>query len=140
MCERGISAAQVEAVLAKPERCIPDPLKNSVRLERDFDDRTLKVWVVGPWPATREIVVKSTAWKYSAQFTVLSTAVGKVIGTRGTTIQGIRDRNGAHIVVKPDGTVRISAGELSSLATARQQILAIAGRPPVSDNEQPRRR
>ena len=129
MRERGVSAAQVEAVLADPARHIPDLRENSIRLERDFDDRILKVWVVAPWPATRESVVKSTAWKYLATLTVPPAMVGRVIGAGGATIQQIRDEAGANIAVSRDGTIRISAGDPSSLDAARLRILAIAEGP-----------
>ena len=130
MGERGITAAQVEVVLADPARTRPDPAEHSVRLERDFTDRILKVWVAEPWPAKGAIVIKSTAWKYLATLTIPTRTVGRLIGARGSTIRAIQDQTGAHIKVdRQEGTVRISAGDRAAVDTARHRILAITTRP-----------
>lgn len=126
MNERGVSVTQVEAVLADPTRQIYDTQKNSVRLERDFGGRILKVWVVEPWPATSEIVIKTTAWKYQVTLSLPPTAVGRVIGRGGANVKGIQDQYGVRIKVNRDGTVRVIAGDQASLDAAQRQILTIS--------------
>jgi len=62
MALRGVSEAQVEQVLDKPENWFDDPDQHSVRLTKQVDGRLLKVWVVAPWPQDDRSVVKSVAW------------------------------------------------------------------------------
>jgi len=134
MSQRGITAEQVEAVLADPERVNPDPEEHSVRLERAFVGRILKVWVAEPWPAD-EIVVKTTAWQYLMTINIPVGSIGRVIGHKGETIQAIRKSTGAHIIVNDDGTVRISAGDQPSATTAKQEIMRLVSRPTVKLGE-----
>lgn len=129
MTQRGITSDQVTSVLVHSERRESDPKENSVRLERDFEGRTLKVWVAEPWPATQEIVVKSAAWHYFTTVTIPIERKGLLIGRAGRTIDEIRASTRAHISVKDDGTVDISAGNSHSLEAAREKIEAIANRP-----------
>ena len=125
MTQRGITSDQVTWVLIHPERQKSDPIENSVRLERDLEGRTLKVWVAEPWPATSQIVVKTTAWQYFATIKVPVERVGLIIGRGGATIRQIEESAGARISVsKTDGTVDIRAGDLRALETAREQIQA----------------
>ena len=129
MAQREITESQVMPVLANPGRCNPDPKKCSVRLERDFGGRTLKVWVAQPWPAVQEIVVISVAWCYFAAVKVRVEQIGRIIGRNGGTIKEIEASTGTRIQVGDDGTVDIRANDLDSVAAARRKIEAIAGRP-----------
>ena len=140
MSERGITQAQVAAVLADPARNHRDRAENSVRLERDFTDRTLKVWVAEPWPAAHEVVIKSTAWKYVTTLTIPTGMVRRVIGTKGATIQAIRERTGAAVSIRSDGTVHISAGDRASADAAQAQIHALTTVAPCRRPKAPERR
>lgn len=126
MQERGVTAKQIELVLARPDRSESDPHENSVRLERDFDGRFLKVWVAEPWPPAGEVVIKSTAWRFTARFTIPANRIGTVIGRKGATIEHVRATTDASIHIGDDGTVMISAGEKSSVDAARKAIEALA--------------
>ena len=131
MAERGVSPAQIEAVLAGPERIMTDPVQGSVRLERTFGDRTLKVWVVAPWPNTSEIVVKTTAWKDpTIELRIPNRMIGRLIGPGGATINSIRSQTGAWITVDDqNGTVRISTPDRATAEAARQLILGLTTPP-----------
>lgn len=122
MSQRGVSSDNVRAVVTRPERAVADAAEGSVRLERDLGGRTLKVWVVAPWPPEREAVVKSTAWAdYTGEVTVPRASLGRVIGKGGATIRGIRSAHDARIV--QDGTTfRISADDADSVRRAQQSI------------------
>jgi len=125
MQQRGVTAEQVKSVLDRPHRQEKDPLENSVRLERAFERRVLKVWVAEPWPPTSEAVIKSTAWHYCMTVKIPVTKKGLLIGKGGRTIQAIRASTGARVEVHEDGTVRISAEDSQTVETARQRIVAI---------------
>lgn len=127
MMERGIHASQVESVLANPARRVRDHLENSVRLEGDYDDRILKVWVAEPWPAAEVAVIKSTAWKHVTTLNIPTGQIGRVIGRDGAAIQRLRGETGAQILVNQDGTIRISAGDEATLDSVRQRIVAMTG-------------
>lgn len=124
MNQRHITPAQVKAVIANPARHKLDSRQNSVQLEGDYEGRILKVWVVEPWPATTEVVVKTTAWRYYATLTIPRERVGRLIGRNGETIQRLRIETGAHINVKDDGTVHITGGDKATTEDARQRIVA----------------
>ncbi|MHA7985343.1 KH domain-containing protein [Rathayibacter sp. CAU 1779] len=126
MLQRGVDPRQLESVLVKPARVLRDRGEDSVRLEGDFDGRLLKVWVAEPWPSTSEVVVKSTAWTYVAEFPIVPGAVGRVKGRGGQTIQAICRESGAQITVERSGAVRITAGDQASVESARRSILAAA--------------
>lgn len=126
MQQRGVDAADIERVLARPARVLPDAGENSVRLEGDFRGRLLKVWVVAPWPSKDEIVVKSTAWNYVLEFTIPRNAVGRVVGKGGATIEGIRRMSGAQISVDRTGAVRINGGSAATVKAAKSEVLAAA--------------
>ncbi len=126
MQQRGVAAEQVKSVLDRPRSQERNPLENSVRLERDFEGRVLKVWVAEPWPPTYEAVIKSTAWHYCMTIKVPVKKKGLLIGKGGRTVQAIRASTGARVEVHEDGTVRISADDSQTVETARQRIVAIA--------------
>ncbi len=129
MAERDITAAEIESVLAKPARHTPDPVERSVRLERDFGDCTLKVWVVAPWPNREKVTVKSTARQYATDVTVPPGSLPHVIGKGGSAITRLREETGAHIVIQSNASIRITAGTRNSVEAAEKQILTIANRP-----------
>jgi len=122
MSERGVTEAQVASALARSDRHEKDPVENSVRFERDFSGRTLKVWMAEPWPPTSEAVVKSTAWHYHESIRIPADRVGALIGRKGSTIQEIRTATGARISVDDDGTVRISADDNQSVQAAKSAV------------------
>lgn len=133
MRERLVSEAEIETVLAGPARSVEDPANRSVRLERDFGDRTLKVWVASPWPSV-SVVVKTTAWSYSSAFRIPAEAVGLVIGRKGRTIEQLRAESGAQIRVEDGGAVHISAdtkaaAEMAWLGVQRVATRQTAGLP-----------
>lgn len=127
MTQRGVTAAQVASALARPDRQEKDPLENSIRIERDFDGRTLKVWMAQPWPPTREAVVKSTAWHYHETIRIPADRIGKLIGRKGATIEELRRTTGATVNVEDDGTVRISGDEQGSVQAAKRAVRKIVG-------------
>lgn len=138
---RRVSSEQVMHVLANPDRFTRDTINNSVRLERDEQGRTLKVWVAEPWPTHREIVVKTTAWHHATSFAIPSNTVGRVIGRGGATIRQLRAETGAYIGVRSDGTVSVSADDSGTVEHARQRVCALAfpAAPHATDNNLERR-
>lgn len=125
MILRDVAEADVLATIAKPDRVIRDQIENSVRLEADHGDRSLKVWVAEPWPSSIETIVKSTAWHYRTTITIAPEQVGRLIGSKGRTVQTLRDETGAHINV--DGlTVTITAGDRAAMEHALRRVTAIA--------------
>jgi hypothetical protein len=129
MRERSITKDQVESALRAPDRREQDLEERSVRFEKDFDGRVLKVWVAAePWPPSDTVVIKSTAWKYVDTFEIPADTIGRVIGRNGTTIQQVRNTTGAQIAVR-DVLVQISAGDRRSVERARQMIDEITRKP-----------
>lgn len=129
MQQRGVSRAQIEAVIASPQRQQRDPAENSYRLERDFGSRVLKVWVAEPWPARDEIVVKSTAWKFHFELHIPASAVGRVVGAGGGNIRRLETQTQAKISVDRDGVVRITSGVEAHGLDAKKRIEAIVSGP-----------
>ena len=125
MAGRGITAAQVESVLADPARTVKDPENNSVRLEGDVDGSILKVWITDPRPARRQIVIKSTAWNHILEFKIPSQAISHVIGRDGKTIRSIEERTGTRVSISQRSTVRISAGDRASAERAQEEVKSI---------------
>lgn len=121
MTQRGVTRREIEEVLAAPTRAIRDLSAGSVRLERDYPGRVLKVWVVAPWPATTEIVVKTTAWNYIEQLPIPAGSAGHLIGKHGTRVRGISERTGARISVS-DTSIRIEAGSATPVSAAKSEI------------------
>ncbi|MFF2831933.1 DUF4258 domain-containing protein [Cellulosimicrobium cellulans] len=128
MALRGVTTAQIEATVARPDRFRRDHVMNSVRLEADHQDRVLKVWVTEPWPAAAEVVVKSAAWHYRTTLTVPPDAVGRLIGRGGRRIESVRAETGAHIRIDRD-IVTISADSASTIDHAQQRIASIVTSP-----------
>lgn len=127
MAERGVTAQQIAAALARPDRHEADRVENSVRVERDYDGRTLKVWVAEPWPPASEAVVKSTAWHYHDTMRIPAARIGALIGRKGRTIDEIRRGTGARINVDDDGTVHITGDEHAAVQAAKRAIGKIVG-------------
>lgn len=127
MSQRGVTTQQVAAALARPDRQEQDPVENSMRIERDFDGRTLKVWLAEPWPPTREAVVKSTAWHYHDTIRIPADQIGKLIGRRGGTIEELRRTTGARVSVEDDGTVQISGDDHAIVQAAKRAVRKIVG-------------
>ena len=122
MAERGVSEQQIVTTLNRPDRHEPDRVENSVRVERDFDGRTLKVWVAESWPPRGEAVVKSTAWHYHDTMRVPVDRLGALIGRKGSTIEGIRRTTGTRINVERDGTVQISGDDRAAVQAAKRAV------------------
>lgn len=126
---RGVSRAQIEAVVASPQRQQHDPEENSYRLERDFGSRVLKVWVAEPWPARDEIVVKSTAWKFHFELRIPASDVGRVVGAGGGNIRRLESQTQAKISVDRDGLVRITSGVEAHGLDAKKRIESMVSSP-----------
>jgi len=125
MTLRGVAEHEILAAVANPDRFTRDRTENSVRLEAEHGDRVLKVWVAEPWPSSAETVVKSAAWQYRTTITIDPESVGRLIGTKGRTVQALRQVTGAYIRV--DGpTVTITAGERVAMEYALKRVTAIA--------------
>ena len=127
MAQRGVTAQQVASALAGPDRQEKDPLENSVRIERDFAGRTLKVWMAEPWPPKHEAVVKSTAWHYHDTIRIPRSQIGKLIGRKGATIEEVRRMTGAHVNVEDDGTVQIGGDDNATVQAAKRAVKKIVG-------------
>ena len=96
-----------------------------MRLEGDFADRVLKVWVVAPWPNRHEIVIKSAAWTdFLITFTIPAGTVSQVKGGGGKTIKEIEKTTGARVAVDRHGAVRVSAKSRASIEAAKQKVMA----------------
>ena len=110
-----------------PTRHYPRPSDSGSRPTRTTEVRPDRE---EPWPATRQIVVKSTAWQYFTTIKVPVERVGLIIGRGGRTIQQIEEVTQARISVnKMDGSIDIRAGDIRSLETARERVNQIADRP-----------
>lgn len=125
MRQRDVSKAQITEVLERPERALEDKAQGSIRLERNFDGRTLKVWVNPPWPATPEAVVRTTAWNASTTFEIPSAAIGRVKGKGGATVRRIELETSTWISVGSDGRVLIKADRLEAIKLAQEKIQSI---------------
>lgn len=126
MRERGILENQVTELLRQPQRSQDDATQGSVRLERDFDGRTLKVWVNPPWPPTQEAVIRTTAWTAVETLTVPREAVGRVKGTGGAVVRQIQLETATWINVSSDGKVIIKGDSLDAIKRARTKVEALA--------------
>ncbi|MCC3300679.1 KH domain-containing protein [Arthrobacter sp. zg-Y895] len=124
MLERQVRQHQIEQVIAKPSRTVPDRQNGSVRLERELDGRVLKVWVVAePWETAKAATVKTTAWADLAQtFEIPPGRAGLIIGPGGSTVRGIEAATDTRISVDRTGSVRVSADSMASLESAKQKI------------------
>ena len=127
MVQRQVRQHQIEQVLAKPERQIPDRENDSVRLERQFDGRTLKVWVVAePWQTAKAATVKTTAWADLVQtFEIPAGQTGLVIGLGGSTVRQIEAASNTRISIDKAGLVRVSADRFTSLEKAKQLVFGV---------------
>ncbi|GGD24657.1 KH domain-containing protein [Nocardioides daphniae] len=125
MVERGVSRDEVEATLATPDRMEHDLAQASMRFEKDFHERILKVWVVrephAAWPPTAEVVLKTTAWVHTTRFEVPSECVGRLIGRQGATIRSIRESTGARVWID-DNVVHLSADNRRPFEQAKHRI------------------
>jgi hypothetical protein len=130
MTERGVSEAQVRQVLGNPDRVIsttytsPDlGERDSVRLEKDFRRRMLKVWVPTDWSSIEPVAVKSVAWQHSETMRIPGSRVGRVIGVRGQTIRDLEATYDVRIIVDGGlGMARIVGDDAVSVAGARRRI------------------
>lgn len=142
MAERTVAETDVRKTLARPGRVIattyvakgssappgePEEL-DSVRLEKDFRGRTLKVWVPPDWRSETPIPVKSVAWSYVANVRVPRSRVGAVIGRGGHNVRDLHDiyRVDIHVDDKR-GVVRISGDDGDAVALVRGRIRRLAG-------------
>ncbi|MGC5078267.1 KH domain-containing protein [Agrococcus sp. DT81.2] len=126
MSQRRVNETQVERVVAAPQRTKYDPDEDSFRLERDIGAETLKVWVVAPWPAKEQVVIKSVAWHSSIHFSIAPDAIGRVVGRSGERIQAIEHRTRTRVSIDGGGSVRITSGSRSDAEAARSEIEAAA--------------
>jgi hypothetical protein len=130
MAQRGVSEAQVRDVLGNPDRAIsttytsPDlGERDSVRLEKDFRRRMLKVWVPTDWASTEPVAVKSVAWQHFETMRIPGSRAGRVIGVRGQTIRDLEAIYDVRIIVDGGlGMARIVGDDAASVAGARRRI------------------
>ncbi|MBE7326034.1 DUF4258 domain-containing protein [Nocardioides sp. Y6] len=127
MAQRGVSSTEVEQTLSSPDRLEHDVTQQSMRFEKDFPEKVLKVWVArepgAAWPPA-DAVVKSTAWAFTTTLEVRPDSVGRLIGRRGATIQSIRQATGARIWVK-DNVVHVRADDGRSFHQAKERVLEV---------------
>jgi hypothetical protein len=130
MTERGAREAQVRDVLSHPDRALattylsPDlGERDSVRLEKDFRRRMLKVWVPTDWRSIVPVAVKSVAWQHSETMRIPGSRVGRVIGVGGQTIRDLEAIYDVRITVDGGlGMARIVGDDAASVAGARRRI------------------
>lgn len=126
MIERSVGQRQIELTVAAPTRRIPDAKNNSLCLEREFDGRTLKVWVVQASPAEGETVIKSTAWAdLVITFQIPTDLTGLIVGRHGATVGRLEATHDARISVSRNGAVRVSAGRCEAVESAKRDIIEI---------------
>lgn len=130
MTERRVSEAQVRDVLGHPDRALPTTYtspdlgeRESVRLEKDFRRRILKVWVPTDWTSIAPVAVKSVAWQHSETLRIPGSRVGRVIGVGGQTIRDLEKTYDVRITVDGGlGMARIVGDDAASVADTRRQI------------------
>lgn len=135
MKERGVEREQIEITVSEPHFEAPDAKNNSVRLERDFSDRTLIVWVAQPWPTTQQVAIKTTAWTdKTIRFSIPRTTIGYVLGRGGATKRLIEDQHNSRIRINSDGIVAVSSNQVKHAESARRQILEMVRRATTSSD------
>jgi len=144
MVERGVPEIAVRKALAHPDRVVATTYNDkghqrqgrgsggvgrtdqdeldSVRLEKDFRGRTLKVWVPPDWRSETPIAVKSVAWRFVTTLRVAPARVGAIIGRGGQTVRDLQEAFGVVVQVDRRGLVRISGDDRSTVAVARRRI------------------
>ena len=145
MSQRHVSQADVGQAVARPDRVVATRyldradhgdrvwswehgMRDSVRLEKDFAGRTLKVWVPTDWKTASVIAIKSVAWQYNARVKVPVSRIGSVIGRGGETIRGIERDYGVRVTVdRRTGSTTIAGDDEKKVAAARRTIGKLAG-------------
>lgn len=127
MAQRGVERSQLDRTVRAPHRSRADERQGSIRLERDFGDRTLRVWVLPTEPGAGRVVVKTTAWHHRRTLVVTPAAVGRIVGERGARVRAIEARSGARVSAGHDGTVRIS-GDSEAVVEAALALVREATR------------
>lgn len=130
MAERGVSEAQVREVLGQPDREVPTTYtspevgeRDSLRLEKGFHRRILKVWVPTDWRSIEHVAVKSVAWQYSETLRTPASRAGRVIGVGGRTIRELEQNYDVRITVDGGlGMARIVGDDAASVTGARRHI------------------
>jgi hypothetical protein len=133
MAERGVSEEQVRDVLGHPDRALPTTYtspdlgeRDSVRLEKDFRRRMLKVWVPTDWASIEPVAVKSVAWQHSETLRIPGSRAGRVIGVGGQTIRELETIYGVRITVDGGlGMARVVGDDAASVAGARRHIMRL---------------
>jgi len=134
MAQRGVTGAQVREVLGQPDRAIPTTYtspdvgeRDSVRLEKGFRRRILKVWVPTDWNSTDPVPVKSVAWQHSETLRIPGSRAGRIIGAGGQTIRDLERTYDVRITVDGGlGMARIVGDDAASVAGARRHIRRLA--------------
>lgn len=126
MQQRGITANEIEKVLAAPSRIVTDETNGSVRLECELNGRVVKAWVVAPWPATERAIIKTVAGTIRKTIPVPPALIGRVIGRQGATINEIQARTGARVqVARLDNLIHVSADNPRSVKAAVDELTRI---------------
>jgi predicted RNA-binding protein YlqC (UPF0109 family) len=145
MAERRVSESDVRKALARPSRVLATTYldrgntssdgalsegeeRDSLRVEKDFRGRMLKVWVPPDWRSVTPIVVKSVAWLYRATLRVPPRRVGVIIGRGGETIKNLQAVYDVRVhVERRSGIVRIVGDDKDAVNRARQRVLQLVG-------------
>lgn len=137
MAERRVGEREIRQAVARPDRVVATTYtdlgggaeeRDSVRLEKDFRGRALKVWVPVDWRTVTPVAVKSVAWQYVEAFAVRRTRVGAVIGRGGQTIRNLEDGYDVRITIDGrTGAVRVLGDDATAVRRARRRIRSLAG-------------
>ena len=97
--------------------------RNSVRLEKDFRDRTLKVWVPPDWRERRPVAVKSVAWQHLVEFTLPRGRIGAAIGRGGQNVRHLEQLHDVRISIDGrTGRVRVLGDDRDAVRAAGRGI------------------
>lgn len=145
MTQRGVREDDVRKALARPSRVLATtyvdrggtssdgPLsegeeRDSLRVEKNFRGRMLKVWVPPDWRSASPIVVKSVAWLYTATLRMPPRRVGAIIGRGGETIKNLQAVYDVRVhVERRSGIVRIVGDDKDAVNRARGRIQQLVG-------------
>jgi predicted RNA-binding protein YlqC (UPF0109 family) len=145
MAERNVRDDDVRKALARPSRVLATTYvdrgnastdvsssdreeRDSLRIEKDFRGRMLKVWVPTDWRSSRPIVVKSVAWLYRATLRVSPGRVGVIIGRGGETIKNLQQVYDVRVhVERLSGVVRIAGDDKDAVNRARRRVQRLVG-------------
>jgi hypothetical protein len=131
MSERRVDQRAVQDAVGRPDRVIATTYtdvergeeRDSVRLEKDFRDRTLKVWVPPDWRTRRPVAVKSVAWQHLAEFTLPRGRIGAAIGRGGQNVRHLEQIHDVRISIDGrTGRVRVLGDDRDAVRATERRI------------------